>query len=220
MKALLLAVALCVAMTVGAYAQTSEVRSTRTQTTTYNTNDPTQHPLELGVQAGMLMPKGDERIDTNMGFVSGRVTYDLTPNVAFGPEIGVISYKDEANGHKYGYIRGVPVMADLILKMPIEATENRLVPYIIGGAGAIIWNYDRTSYAESAGIDVDNKREASFAAKVGGGVDYFVTPQTAIFAEASYLFSEYKPDVTAGSGIAGKYDTNAAMIGAGLKFKI
>ncbi len=175
--------------------------------------DESEQKWAISVLGGGIFPKEDDYGTT--GFIGGRLTYDLTPNAAVGVESGWLNYKHEFNGTKYGDVRGIPLLADLILKMPIEAMDNKLVPYVLGGIGVLFWDYKEASIVSDAGIDVEG--DTSFALKLGGGMDFFVSDQTALFVEGSYIFSNY--DVETNVGGAGTADTDAGFVGGGLKVR-
>jgi opacity protein-like surface antigen len=172
---------------------------------------------ELSVQGGGVFPSKDDRFD-NTGFVAGRLTYDVSPYVAIGAESGWMMFKDEVGGTKFGKIDGIPALGDLELKMPIPATDNRLVPYAIGGAGVVFWNYRESGVLKNAGVKVDT--ETHFAAKGGVGVDYYFTNNMALFAEGSYLYSRFAPKIHGGgTAVTTKAQTGAFLVGGGLKLR-
>lgn len=145
-------------------------------------------PWQVSVQGGGLWSEKDHSRLHQGEAIFGRLTYDVTPNVALGAESGGLRFEDKSNGIKYGHLDGVPAMGDLVLKLPIPATGNRLVPYIYGAAGVIFWSYSKSGYSDTTGVDA--KSRTHFAAKPGGGLEYYFTPHIALFIEGSYLFSE------------------------------
>lgn len=196
----------------------AQTQSTTRQTTTTVSNDTLG--WELGIQGGEVFPNDDKRID-DTAFANARLTYDFTPNVAAGVEGGWMRFKDEFGGQKYGHINGFPAMADLVLKLPLDVGATKVTPYILGGAGAVFWNYRESSFARNSGIKVDN--DTHFASRAGAGIDFGLTQQVAFFVEGSYLFTKYEPDVNgpgAAAGVGNKIDGNSAFAGGGIKFKI
>lgn len=170
---------------------------------------------EISLQGAGVIPN-DTDIDPTY-YVGGRIAYNINKNVSVAGESGWMGWDDSDGTTKYGEVNGIPLLADLILKMPIEATENKLVPYVLGGVGVVFWDYKEEAILTSNGITVDG--DTSFAARLGAGVDYYVSDNIALFAEASYLFSDYDIKVNAGGIIAGaKTDTDAVFAGAGIKF--
>lgn len=175
-----------------------------------------EHPLEFSFQAGDAIPQDAARLNSNKDshyFGDSRMTYDLTPYSAVGVEAGWIRYVDRPNGVKDGHLYEVPLMGDFILKYPLAFTNNRVVPYLIGGAGVAIGGYDRSQGIKDAGIKV--KSDTEFAWKAGGGIQLFLTRQIALFAEGSFFYSKYDPKVTGGD-IGGKINTRSILAGGGL----
>jgi hypothetical protein len=191
-----------------------------TTTTTVDETATTDNPWEFSVQGQGVFPVSDEadsRFDSTAGGTA-RVMRDVTPNVALGAEGGWFRFKDEAGGTKFGRLHGFPVLADLEIKMPIEATHNTIVPYLIAGAGAVFWNYEENDATKARGIKVDN--DTHFAAKGGAGIDFYLNDRTAVFVEGTYLWSEFEPKVSGPvTALNDKTDTGSVLAGAGFKVK-
>lgn len=174
-------------------------------------------PWELSLFGGGVFPRQDDRFD-DTEFAGGRLTYDLSSHVALGIESGWLRFDDEIGGTEFGKIDGIPALGVIQLKGPIEDTGNRFVPYVIAGAGVIIWNYRENTVLKDAGAKVDT--DTHFAAKGGMGFDYFINSAVAFFVEGSYLFSRFTPKVHGGgTTVTTKADTEAILAGAGLKFR-
>lgn len=176
------------------------------------------NPWEFSVQGQGVFPMGeaDKRFDTTVG-AAARLMRDINPYAAVGIEGGWLRFKDEVGGVKFGRLNGFPVLADLELKMSIEATHNTIVPYLIAGAGVIFWNYDENDATVSRDIKVDN--EGDFAAKGGVGVDFYFNDRTAFFIEGTYLYSRFEPNVSGAVDLGNKTNTGSGLAGAGFKFK-
>jgi len=174
-------------------------------------------PLQISIQGGGLWPseKNDARLHDG-GEVIGRLTYDLNPNLAIGAETGVLRFLDRSDGNTYGHLNGIPLMADLVLKIPIVATDNRLVPYIYGAAGPMVWHYDKSGYSDNSGVET--RTRAHWAAKPGAGIEYYLNPHVAIFIEGSYLFSErFRLKDASSTPPNGKLDVDSTYGGGGIK---
>lgn len=122
--------------------------------------------LGLGVAGGL-----NNEVDDG-AFVYGQISYGVTPYIGLGVEAGW----QEADGAPGETIGVVPVMADIILRVP--TVDKALVPYGIlglGGAGvyASLDNRD----------DVD---DTAFAWKLGAGADYFINPNWIFNFEFAY----------------------------------
>jgi opacity protein-like surface antigen len=175
-----------------------------------------ESPFELSFQAGDVLPQDAQRINNDKDshyFGTGRLTYDVSHYSAVGVEVGWMRFVDRPSGVKSGHLYEVPLMGDVILKYPIPQTDNRLVPYAIGGLGVAIGGYRREPALEDAGVKV--KADTEFAYKAGVGTQFFVTKQAAIFAEGSYFDSKFDPKVEGGS-IGGKIRTRSFLLGGGL----
>lgn len=161
-------------------------------------------------------------------FVSGRLTYDITPYIEVGIEGGHMKLDvDELNfntnlvaymTNNAGEIDAVTVMGIMVVKYPIKSTENKLVPYGLIGAGGIFMDFDEGNGLTAPPATIDD--DASFAIKAGAGVDYYLTEKAAVFLEGSYFWSDYDPDVSVVGGGTGTLDAdiNALFVGGGLKF--
>ena len=172
---------------------------------------------EVSLQGGGIFPHKTDRFD-DTEFAAGRITYDLSQNVAFGIESGWLRFQDEIGGTKYGRIDGMPALAEVQLKLPVQSTGNRFVPYAIAGAGVVVWNYRESSILRDAGAKVET--DTHFAAKGGMGFDYYINSTLAIFLEGSYLFSRFAPKVHGGgTTVTTKADTGAVLAGGGLKVR-
>ena len=169
---------------------------------------------EVSGQAGAAIQTAKD--STTGGYLLGRLTYDITPNIAIGATTGWNGYKVKVDGDNWGDATNIPLLATVVLKMPLEATENRVVPYLVGGVGVAFWSLGESSLLKNNGISVDN--QTIFAAQVGGGVDYYLTDRFAVFGELSYMINQIDTSISA-PGLTGtlKGDTNAIYIGVGAK---
>lgn len=174
--------------------------------------------INLSIYGAGVFPNDDD-VDEEL-YLGGRITYDILDYVEIGVEAGWVEYKvDDGAGIDAGDITGVPILGVIILKYPIEATDDRLVPFAVVGAGVVLWSFDESSLLDVNGISVTG--DESFAFKVGGGFDYYLTDNMAVFFEGSYMWSEYDVSISAGGAVVGTtLDTDAMFIGGGLKFSI
>ena len=183
--------------------------------------DAKESPWDISVLGGAWFPKEDDQ-DAS-GYVAGRLTYNINEHVGVGIESGWASFGQEADvtgdgkDDDLGDIQAIPLLANLFLRLPLEATENKLVPYAVGSVGVIFWDYNESSLLTSNNISIDG--DTSFAARVGGGADFYITDNVAIFAEGGYLWSEYEAQGSIGGVVvtAPTVDTNAAYAVGGLK---
>lgn len=169
---------------------------------------------DVSILGGAFFPKEDDQ-DAG-GYAGGRLTYNINKHTGLGIESGWSSFNQELDGVDYGDVRAIPLLANLFLRLPLEATDNKLVPYAVGGVGVIIWDYEESSLLTDNGISVEG--DTSFATRVGGGADFYITDNIAIFAEGGYIWSQYEAEVSAGgSVVADTADTDAAYAVGGIK---
>ena len=133
--------------------------------------------LGLGVAGGF-----NDSVDDSV-FVSGTISYGVTPYIGLGVEAGW----QEADGQTGESVGVVPVMADIILRLP--TVHEALVPYGVLGLGV-------------AGVytELDNQDDVddtAFAWKLGAGVDYFINPNWIFNFELAYWSADV--DLTRGS---------------------
>jgi opacity protein-like surface antigen len=112
--------------------------------------------LGVGISAAM----NDEADDSS--FVSAAVSYGVTPYIGLGVEAGW--QEADSDSGPDSTIGVVPVMADIIVRMP--TVHDKLVPYgVLGLGGAGVY------------VETDNRDDAddtAFAWKLGLGADWFI----------------------------------------------
>jgi opacity protein-like surface antigen len=195
LKHITLAVFVALAMTSTAYAAAP---------------DRVQH-LEIGVLAGGAFNDASE--DT--GYVQANVAYGITPWIAIGVEGGwQESDTDLAPLGGSSEELGIGlVLADIIVRIPNHPFHEQLVPYFVLGLGAgdaYVTNDSGTSNVRN-GDDVD---DMGFAWKLGGGLDWFINDNWAIYGEVAYV--DVDADLPGTS--VGSDSIDFWTVGAGLKF--
>jgi len=133
-------------------------------------------------------------------FYGGRFTYDATPYIAVGidsgrlklgvDDISAVISSEFVQASDAGEINASTLMGVLVLKAPIEMSDNRLVPYVLVGVGAIFTEFD-----EGFNLEIENatiKDYTTFVMKSGLGFDYYVTEKAALFIEGSFLWADYQ----------------------------
>lgn len=152
-------------------------------------------------------------------YVSGGLSYGIGQSVAVGAEVGVAQSDTELK------LNGESVDAGELLAVPILATvtyrpahlHDKFVPYGTIGLGIIVWDFNESSLFEDAGIGVGV--DTSFAAKFGGGFDWFLTDRwIANFEGAYYLTSTDVTGTSGGVEVTDTADLNFWTAGAGLKY--
>ena len=155
---------------------------------------------DVSILGGAWFPQEEDQ-DAG-GYAGGRLTYNINEHAGLGIESGWSSFNQEADvtgdggEDDLGDVRGIPLLANLFLRLPLEATGNKLVPYAVGSIGVIIWDYEESSLLTDNGISIDG--DTSFAARIGGGADFYIADNIAIFAEGGYMWSEYEVQSSVG----------------------
>ncbi len=100
---------------------------------------------------------------------------------------------------------------------PIKIDQYKIVPYGVVGFGIIFWDFDESSLLKTNGITVS--MDPAFGMKFGGGVDFFVTENLAIFREGSFIWSDADATVAGRGAVASAtVDTDTWLIGGGIKY--
>ena len=161
----------------------------------------------------------------NGWFAGGELTYDLGDYLAVGVEGYYQEYKIDNTAafqgmtatSNLGTARNSMAFGKFILKYAFDLQDFSFVPYVAGAPGGIFPTFKDSSAAKANNVSL--KTRSGFAAKYSGGVDFYITDNIAINAEAGYLMAKIKTAVTVtGLGTA-KNDikNDALMVGGGLK---
>jgi hypothetical protein len=162
---------------------------------------------DIGVNVSGAIPT-DSDVDS-AAYVGGSLSYGVQDWLALGAEAGWAQFGESAPGINLDE-NAVPIFGDIIFRYP---TSSEWKPYAIIGLGVIVWNID--SNISGLNVDVDT----AFAAKFGGGVDYFMNDNWALNFEFSYVTSS--ADATAtfnGATATASGDTDYWMVGGGVKY--
>ena len=140
-------------------------------------------------------------------YVSGSVSYGVTPYIALGVEAGW----QEADGSDFNdeSIGVVPVLFDVIVRWP--NLHESIVPYGILGLGAIgVYATNENGAGARQGDDSD---DTGFGWKLGGGIDWFLNERWIFNFEFAYLSADV--DVPTAS-VSSDYDF--WTVGVALKY--
>ena len=164
---------------------------------------------DLGFNVSGAIPDDDDTDATV--YLGGQYAYGVAPWLALGAEAGWAEFDDSEAGFT-AEETAVPILGDIILRVP---TESQAQFYGIVGLGVIVWNVDTN--IPNVDFDVDT----AFAAKFGGGVDWFVNDNWILNFEFSYITSD--ADATArntvtGATISDTGETDLWMVGGGVKY--
>ena len=104
----------------------------------------------------------------------------------WGGELGIDFYERNFNyqGKLLGEVGGWHLVPQARLRWPL--LDDRLVPYLIGGAGVSFLQFnDATEAATGRQVHIDG---STFAMVGGGGIDYFVSDNVALSTEGKYFW--------------------------------
>ena len=168
----------------------------------------------------------DDEIDSTVQ-IGGNVAYGVTEWFAVGFEGGWQNHGSDdaavAGTTIAGPdITGVPLFGDLIFRVPTG--QEQFTPYGIVGLGVVVWDADDID-AVILGVPVhaETDIDTEFAAKLGGGLDWFLNDNWILNFEVAYVFTNPNATATAtGGGISVTVEDDVDLdywtIGGGLKF--
>ena len=165
--------------------------------------------VDVGFNVSGAIPR-DGDVDS-AAYVGGSLAYGVQEWLALGVEAGWAGFGESDAGISVDE-NAFPVLGDIIFRIPMQSD---IKPYAIVGLGAIFWSVDTNLSNISADIDT------AFAAKFGGGVDWFVNDNWAVNFEVSYVLSSTDATVknnTTGASITASGDTDYWMVGGGIKY--
>ncbi len=170
----------------------------------------------VGVNISAFVPSGNE-LQTGY-YVGGQVSYDLAWFFALGVEGGYLQSALKGNDVDVGTFRGAPLLADAILKIPMEMDSFVFTPYAIVGLGFLISNVQVGDVVTDNGTIETN---VPFLVKFGGGFDFVIHESVIINFEASYHYAQlnFKEKLVNQTFGLGKTDLNAGYIGGGVKYR-
>lgn len=167
----------------------------------------------VGVNISGIIPD-DEEVE-NAVYVGGNVNYGVNKYLAVGVESGYRKSEVKLNGSNGGDLRGIPLLADVLVRVPTG--ESRFAPYGIVGIGAIFWDYKAANFLKNSGISIDI--DTSFATKLGAGLDFFLTKHIALNIEGGYIWSRSDAKLKySGGQSTERLKTDHWQIGGGLKY--
>ncbi len=164
---------------------------------------------DIGFNASGAIPT-DGNID-NAVYLGGSISEGVTDWIALGFEGGWAGFSESDSGIDVDE-NAFPMFGDIIVRIP---NQNDWKPYGVVGLGAIFWD------VKSNVSNVDVKIDTGFAAKFGGGVDWFVNENWMVNFEASYVISNSNvsaTNTTTGASITVDSDTDYWMVGGGIKY--
>lgn len=141
----------------------------------------------------------DNAID-DAAYYGVNLSYGITHWLAVGIEGG---WQEGDHETEPGEVGIANIMGDIIFRWHIQ--DQEFVPYGIIGLGSG-WGYASIE-------DKDDRDDAAFAWKAGGGLDWFINPNWALNFEASWTDPGDLP-----SGSTANEDLDYIAVGGGLKY--
>ena len=144
------------------------------------------------------IPLNDD-LDTTL-YISGSLGYDINPYLAIYAEAG---WREFDFSDIDADVTSVPLLLNARYTFLPDAQWS---PYIFGGLGISL------NDISSSGVEIDD----SFAAQIGGGVEYRLNDALAVYGESRIFFSDPDTSVT----LLGQesLDLNSISIGGGVRF--
>lgn len=118
---------------------------------------------------------------------------------------------EDASGRRLGEVAAWNFVPELRLRKPL--LEGRLVPYVIGGIGPALLQFnDRKRGARGRQIDIE---DYTFTVAAGGGMEYFIADNVAFGVEGKYLW--INPIDGTVDGRSTRVDLSSALFTFGLR---
>jgi len=174
------------------------------------------HRTNVGFNCSAFVP-GSNKFKPGY-YVGGQVSYDFYRWFALGVEGGYLESELKSSGVDVGKFQGGPVLADVLLKVPMDMNSFVFTPYGIAGFGALFSN------VQSGDVITNNGRietNATFLMKFGAGFDIILYDSVVINFEASYIYTkiDFNEKLTNQSFGLGSVDLNAGFVGGGVKYR-
>lgn len=166
--------------------------------------------VDVGFNISGAIPR-DGDLDS-AAYYGGSFAYGVTDWLALGAESGWAQFSASDAGITIDQDT-VPLFGDIILRVPTG--DSQLKPYGIVGLGVLF--VDASTNISNISI----KADTSFAAKFGGGVDWYINNNWALNFEASYVVSNVDGTVTntsTGASASVSGDSDYWMVGGGVKY--
>jgi Opacity protein and related surface antigens len=146
----------------------------------------------LGFGVGIALPLERDfssgfKLDSDAELLVGSVGVDLSRYISF--EIAFNLYElglDQSGVGRIGEYALYSMIPQLRLRYPL--LNERLVPYLVGGAGIGFSEFNDPRPAAGQPPVLGTKTESSLVGSLGAGIEYFLAPNLAVGLESKYLF--------------------------------
>ena len=148
-------------------------------------------------------------------FVGMRAGYDLTPHFAMELESGWVKFDIRHSGEKLAELENVPIL--LNARYNIMGVDNPWDLFVLGGLGVGVNSFS------VKGDNLSGKSQSgTFAAQLGGGVEYRFTEHFSLAADVRYYWNDPRARVKmegAESDIIHDIDSKSFVAGGSLTYK-
>lgn len=168
--------------------------------------------LRIGADFLTSAESGDLKLEKDSGNPVAGISIGADIGRYLGVEAALDYHKtalERATGGKLGDLSRTRATAELRLRYPLAG--ERLVPYVLAGAGAGFGEFSgREDFDFNGG-----GRDLDLIGVAGLGIDYFVADNIALTAQGKYLFG-FDPEIEDG-GVARVLDGDSVELTAGLR---
>lgn len=147
--------------------------------------------------------------DTGLA-VNAQVFYGVTSNIAAGLMLDWNRNDSTLNMSGLEVDFGTLNAISLMPYVEFRGNFQRLAPYGSVGVGVNINSFSEEDAVQAVGFDVDP--ENTFALRVAGGADYFLTQSLALNAEVGWKWNDGDVDITVPGVGTGTVDFSASVI--------
>jgi outer membrane protein W len=155
--------------------------------------------------------------------LGGNFGYELSEYFSLGMSAGWmnsdfrLNAPDGSGKFKAGQVTMVPIFGDIIIWIPTGGRRD-LAPYAVVGLGGLFTHVHNTGAASDANLGV--KSQNAFAAKFGGGADWYLNDSWVVNFEGGYVVTNAEMEVT--NAATGDYyktnNLNYFYVGGGVKY--
>ena len=146
---------------------------------------------DAGIQLGGMFQQDDDISDGF--FIGGSIAYGVHKNIAIGISTGWsgsdLEVQRDGNTLDGGNVSLVPIFGEVIFRAP---NNSPLVPYAVIGLGTVIPDVEGGTLESS---NLKATQRTGFAAKFGGGLDWFLNKNWILNTDAGYVWTDSNMDI-------------------------
>jgi len=176
----------------------------------------------FGLKTGLLMFSNKKYSNSfNYG-----VNLSFNFNEKFCGELSILNSSSDVENDPEGLSSGNMNVIPLHLSIKYRFLEDKILPYILAGAGYYIFNFETDCDWENYGFNIEEKIENKIGYHIGAGIDYNINRKAGVNIDFRYCMikttSEWRMIDTASSEeVSGKVtglDMNSFMINLGFNY--